>query len=308
MNYYVIVVISTIFVISGIFLFMNFSEDVNVEEINLKEDIYEEKINNFLIPAQRFQINQDLEYDKKYNFDNTSLFQGFGIEGIHYKKISSNTNTWTSVDVYPIPEMVEKYDELGLKNNPQNSIVIYPLFTSSAYSSNGFYDYYNNECNQACLTVQVQESFISPASGIGIQVLKLLDYSIITDVDFAKNPSIINQYDKVILLHNEYVTRDMFDSIVNHPKVLYLYPNALYAEIEFDLIKNEITLIRGHGYPDSSIDNGFNWKFDNTRPYEFDSKCENWDFYKIDNGMMLNCYPEKIITHDQDLLKFIKEF
>ena len=45
----------------------------------------------------------------------------------------------------------------------------------------------------------------------------------------------------------------MFNSIVNHPHVIYLYPNALYAEIEVDYKKNEMTLIRGHGYPESTI-------------------------------------------------------
>ena len=65
----------------------------------------------------------------------------------------------------------------------------------------------------------------------------------------------------------------MFNAIINHPHVIYLYPNALYAEIEVDYEKNEITLIRGHGYPESTIGNGFDWEFDNTHPYEYDENC-----------------------------------
>ena len=38
------------------------------------------------------------------------------------------------------------------------------------------------------------------------------------------------------MLHNEYVTRPMFDAITSHPNVIYLYPNALYAEIEVNYI------------------------------------------------------------------------
>ena len=76
------------------------------------------------------------------------------------------------------------------------------------------------------------------------------------------------------MLHNEYVTRTMFDAITNHPNVLYLYPNALYAEIEVDYIDETITLIRGHNYPEPEITNGFDWEFDNTHPYEFDSECK----------------------------------
>ena len=33
---------------------------------------------------------------------------------------------------------------------------------------------------------------------------------------------------------------------------------------------------------------------------------KDWEFYKISNGWMLNCYPEKIIASDVELLKTIK--
>ena len=125
------------------------------------------------------------------------------------------------------------------------------------------------------------------------------------------NPSILQQFDKVIMLHNEYVTRAMFDAITNHPNVLYLYPNALYAEIEVNYIDETITLIRGHNYPEPEIENGFDWEFDNTRPYEFDSKCKIIDIYKIKNGRMTTCYPENVFLTDSqqlfDLLKAIKD-
>ena len=97
----------------------------------------------------------------------------------------------------------------------------------------------------------------------------------------------------------------MFDAITNHPKVVYLYPNALYAEISLDYDNSTISLVRGHGYPDKSIVNGFDWKFENTDPYEYDTECKNWEFYQIDNGYMLNCYPEKILPYDLKLLKTI---
>ena len=82
------------------------------------------------------------------------------------------------------------------------------------------------------------------------------------------------------MLHNEYVTRTMFDAITSHPNVIYLYPNALYAEIEVDYDNNTITLIRGHNYPESEIVNGFDWEFENTHPYEYDDTCLDMEFYK----------------------------
>ena len=60
------------------------------------------------------------------------------------------------------------------------------------------------------------------------------------------------------MLHNEYVTRTMFDAITSHPNVVYLSPNALYAEIEVDYDNDTITLIRGHNYPQPEIKNQVN--------------------------------------------------
>jgi hypothetical protein len=109
------------------------------------------------------------------------------------------------------------------------------------------------------------------------------------------------------MLHNEYVTRTIFDAVTDHPNVLYLYPNALYAEIEVDYNDNIITLIRGHGYPQPEIANGFGWEFDNTRPDEFDNTCENMEFYKIENGWMTNCYPDVLMKENRMLLIEIKK-
>ena len=216
------------------------------------------------------------------------------------------------------------YDEISVLNDRQNSVVVFPIFTSSAYSlypadistrDLGFYDYYEGFCDgpitwaNDCLTTQIKPDIpiTHNASGMGYKILELLGYDIITDIDVDKNPEILKNYDKVILLHNEYVTKTEFDAITNHPKVLYLYPNALYAEISVDYLKNTISLVRGHNYPESEIRNGFGWEFDNT-PMEYDELCENWEFYNIDNGMMLNCYPEEIIYKDITFLKMIKDY
>ncbi len=192
----------------------------------------------------------------------------------------------------------------------QNTVVVYPIFTAAAYDEPGFYTYYRGECDESCLIKEIggrdEYRLNYNNSGIGIQVLNLLAYKFITDLEIHKNPEVLDEFDKVIILHNEYVTRTEFDAITNHPNVVYLYPNALYAEIEFNENDNTIKLIRGHDYPESQILNGFDWEFDNTHPYEFDNECENWEFYEIDNGVMLNCYPELKILGDLELLKELK--
>lgn len=214
---------------------------------------------------------------------------------------------FTEAEIYPKPEYQDLYDQVGVRIEKQNTAVIYPVFTASAYKSPGFYDYYQKRCDESCLTTNLEVALDYNNSGTGIQILALLKYDILNDVYVHKNPEKLKDYDKVIVLHNEYVTKTEFDAITSHPKVMYLYPNAMFAEVEYFSDSNSITLIKGHSYPDRGIRNGFDWEFDNS-PLELDKDCEKWKFYEIDNGVMLNCYPENIMLIDEELLKAIKEF
>jgi len=219
--------------------------------------------------------------------------------------LSNNTATRLEFDLRP--ELDKLYEEISPQN--QNVIVIFPSFTLSAYSESGFYDYYGDKCDERCLEIPIRHDFEADfkASGNGYRTLKLLGYQFITDMDVDQKPEIIKKYDKVILLHNEYVTKNMFDAITSHPNVVYLYPNSLYAEVESDYQENTIKLIKGHGYPTSGIDNGFDWEYDNTHPYEFDIECIDWYFYQIENGIMLSCYPENLIYDNAYVLKAIRD-
>jgi len=216
---------------------------------------------------------------------------------------------YVSSDIVPREEYRGLYTQIGLFLEPQNVVVVFPKFTEAAYNEPGFYTYFREECDEKCLTVKIGN--YSPhytASKNGFKVLRALGYDYIDDVTLAKNPEILQTFDKVILLHNEYVTREMFDAITNHPNVIYLYPNAMMAEVEFDQEANTITLIRGHYYPEKQIKNGFDWEYDNTHPYEYDTDCIGWEFYEIPNGRMLTCYPEFLILKDDSLLRMLKEF
>ena len=206
------------------------------------------------------------------------------------------------------PELTDTYAKIGVYDEKNKPLFIIPLFTASAYSENGFYDFYNGNCN-TCLTTKIRtvDELGEQSSANAVKILELLGYDSITDIELDKNPNILLKYEKVIVLHSEYVTKSMFDVIISHPNVIYLYPNALYAEIITNYEDDTISLIRGHGYPEAEIDNGFDWEFDNTRPYEFDKKCDDWEFYDIPNGKMLNCYPEQKIWKDEKILKVLKE-
>ena len=197
-------------------------------------------------------------------------------------------------------DKLELYEKLTPNDN---TIVIYPIFTSAAYSDNGFYDYYSGDCDESCLN---DISFKNPdinydSSGISTQILHIIGYDFITDIDVDKNPEILKNYETVILLHNEYVTKKMFDAIISHPNLIFLSPNALYAEIEVDYDSSTITLIRGHDYP-PGVSNAFGYEIEEKfHKYESDGLCLDWKFFEIKNGHHLNCYPDGSIHFNLDL-------
>ena len=253
------------------------------------------------VPLEDVRFSPSWQVDKNYlAFVQSSFFEVYGKYGDCV--IQDGNQVWQSLALGLNPNKMSMYNEVAVWNDPQKTVVVYPYFTASAYNEPGFYTYYAGECDECTTTKLTQPTIQYTSSGIGHQVLTLLGYTAITDIEIDKNPSILQQFDKVIMLHNEYVTRTMFDAITSHPKVLYLYPNALYAEIEVNYIDETITLIRGHNYPEPEITNGFDWEFDNTHPYEFDSTCAELYMYKIKNGYMTNCYPENLFLRDSQQL------
>lgn len=225
---------------------------------------------------------------------------------VHANKESGRSSV--ALDFIKNPELEGLYHKIGNFDTHQNTVFVYPIFTQAAYDKNGFYSFYNKKCDTECLTVPIPEKIKSTysSSAKGANVLQLLNYSFITDMDIDKNPNILDNYDRVILLHNEYVTQTEFNAITHHPHVIFLYPNALYAKVSVNYDKNTITLLRGHGYPQSEIRNGFDFQYDNSK-YEYNYDCLGWTFYKKGNFTMLNCYPEYKILYGRELLFTLKQ-
>ncbi len=250
-------------------------------------------------------VNRD-----KLVFVSSSFFEVYGVNGDCLID-SDGISKWRSTTLGLNPNKMDMYNEVALWNDPQNAAVVFPYFTFIAYQPYGFYDYYRGNCDDCSTTGFTQPTSQYTSSGKAHQALTVLGYSSITDVDIDMDPSILQQYDKVIMLHNEYVTRAMFDAITSHPNVIYFYPNALYAEIEVNYTDKTITLIRGHNYPEPEIINGFDWPFDNTHPYEYDDTCLDMEFYKVRDGWMTNCYPENLFLANTEqlsnILKFLKD-
>ena len=184
-------------------------------------------------------------------------------------------------------------------------IVIAPLLTANAYKMGGYYSYFGSQCDESCLTVDIENDINFGYTSSNNALIHFWQHGIdiVDDYTLYKDPSIIDSYKGVVVLHNEYVPMNVYEALTNHPNVYFMYPNALYAEVEIN--DGKMTLIRGHNYPTKDIVNGFDWKFENTHPDEYDLECIDFVWKKIDNGYQLNCYPEIALIKDHSIFDII---
>lgn len=221
---------------------------------------------------------------------------------------SEALNTSNDFDEYRISQMpetrfFEQYDELSA---PEKTAVIYPILTQTAYAWGGIHDFYLGRCD-TCSEVKIEE-YYDPIFSVGaksFRVLEFLGYSVIDDIDIDKNPEILDNFNSIVLLHNEFVTENEFLAITSHPNVIFMYPGALNSKVKINYEDETMILQRGPSFPDLNIINGFDWKYDNSN-ISNNTICEEWEFYKIENGHMLNCTPEDIIQNNDKILKKLK--
>lgn len=189
------------------------------------------------------------------------------------------------------------------------SLVIIPLLTANAYDAGGFYDYYSGSCDTSCLSIHLHDVDLAEQSSAGtVNTLAKLGYEFTNDYHLdlflRTDPAYLERYQKVIVLHSEYVTYEIYGALQAHPKVVYLSPNAMYGRVTISE-NNVMVLVEGHGYGGKY--NGFGWPYENT-PEEYDKSCDNWRFRTIHNGWQLNCNPELTIRGNLDLLKELARF
>lgn len=217
---------------------------------------------------------------------------------------------FTEFQHYLVVPLSPDEKKLYANHNPK-ALVVYPLFTQVAYGKGGFYDYYKGKCDKRCLTLNVVPS-VNATYTTGINTYKMLrdlNYTVLSDYYLGEHPEIFKKFDRIVFLHEEYVTPQLFNMFSNKNHTMYLFPNSLYAQISMNYTSGNMTLIRGHGYPNDTISNGFGWKYEFGTINEYDIKCDNYNFIKLGNqGYMLSCYPELLILHDRDILGYVKNF
>lgn len=180
-----------------------------------------------------------------------------------------------------------------------SAILIKPTFTISAYQPNSWYDnktksvitYYNEPFTNRMEYGGAYNAFESLKDRVDT----------VNDRYVSEHPEILNRYNTVILLHNEYMTRQEYNAIMNHTNVFYVFPNAGYRFVTYDINTNQITLLNytGNKYA-SSV-----WTSYESNPTsqpkqvsEFNQCILPFSYTKVNypNGIGYNCYPEFQIT------------
>ena len=295
--FYLLIVVGVIVV--GFVILSNFYDSSSVSSKNIMND---NSVVKKIIDSSLSESNVQFVPRLETNFD-------FFLTLADYDRLTQQ-GIDTLQDEVRIELRSDLMDEYDLLSAPDNAVVIYPTFTSAAYSEPGFYTFFRGECDESCIT---DLSFENPtlhftSGSISTQLLYLLGYDFLLDETVDKNPEILKNYDKIILFHNEYVTKKMFDAISTHPNIIYLFPNALYAEIDVNHDDKTMTLIRGHNYPEFEIANGFDYEIEQRfHDYEYDTDCYDWEFIEFENGFALNCYPDLMIHTDLNIALKIKE-
>ena len=215
-------------------------------------------------------------------------------------------------DYYTIPPLNVTHDCYTMpmsnvdftKPHPQN-------FNTPHFTQPNCYDITDSNTQkpaEAC-EIPLVPFLLHNSSFFAAQALYLLGYTIISDIEIEKNPNILSNYEKIIVLHNKYVTKTMFDAITSHPKVVYLYPDSLKEEVTVNFVQKTITALSPLKQPQDKIyQNDFEWEYDSSHLEFVHCLDREVKFEKVTNGIMLNCYPVDFLMKSPSLLKIIKEF
>ena len=168
------------------------------------------------------------------------------------------------------------------------TLLIEAVFTEQFYQPHGYYD--NMKIRTVGLNHSMTPRMIYSGSKTAFDLLSQ-SFSTTNDIEVTRHPEILQHYDRIILLHNEYVSKVEYDAIIRLPNVFYLYPNALYRYVDYDNKSNTITLVGNTGNPYSLS----KWvTSDSVKVNEFDGCLSGYKIVNYPNGKGMNCYPAAV--------------
>jgi len=103
------------------------------------------------VPLEDMIFSSSWHIDKNILAFAQSAF--FEIYGVYGKCLMENGNqVWESLLLGLNPNKMDMYNEVAVWNDPQKTVVVYPYFTSVAYTEPGFYTYFRGECDDCTTT------------------------------------------------------------------------------------------------------------------------------------------------------------
>ena len=150
---YKIIFFIVILIVIGINIIIFYDRNLPIEENNLEE-------------IQFFNFNIDFTNFDLIDLPIDSIFLLKAIKG-DYIITEGNIRQYTKVLIELDDRNMSQYDEL--LNSDEKTIVIFPIFTATAYNSPGFYDYFKGQCDETCLTIPIKLILRTEIGGNGAQ-------------------------------------------------------------------------------------------------------------------------------------------
>ena len=199
-----------------------------------------------------------------------------------------------------------------LNNSTESIIMVYPSYTYWANELNSLADIGDEDwCYECESFTRAHELFTVHNGGfssVGGSVGRIGDqyFTYVTDYYLEHNGTSIKMedYDKVILMRNSYVTDNFRNMVLNHTNVVYMFPDALTKEVTTNSTYTKAPR-------DSQITMTYVDDIEPLHPmaheWADDNRCEEWEFIKVINGYMMNCTPDVAIINNHDMILTMRD-
>jgi phage-related protein len=174
----------------------------------------------------------------------------------------SGNENWDDVTITARPEILPETNNTKIK-----IAFVHPTFTSTAYSPDSFYTFYDKyESVNETASVDLLKTALNPSedrayyqpfinsisnysSDISIKILR--DQDVDNGAIFVGDNQ-TNAFDAVVLVHNEYLTEKEYYNlrkyVENGGRLILIDGNVFYAEVKYDPKNCAIELLNGHGW------------------------------------------------------------
>ena len=144
------------------------------------------------IPIEDVKISRFVAGDKHNLTHLLSAFFETYVNPDSYIRDADGIKKWTSPILGLNPYKMDHYNEIAFwHDDSQKAVVVFPIFTSFAYSPGSFYDYYAGKCASCTTATMGQVKLLYTSSGNALQAFDLLGYDIINDMTEDQNPNIL---------------------------------------------------------------------------------------------------------------------